>query len=86
MLYTYSIVTVPVLYTYSIVTCTCAIYIQYSYLRGEHGNVVELSAPSLLYRNGEKEAAGISGEDRLLVLQERREHPSPPSSLRLGTP
>lgn len=39
------------------------------HLRGEHGDVVELSTPPLLDRDGQEEAAAVFGEHRLLVLQ-----------------
>lgn len=39
------------------------------HLRGEHGDVMELSPTPLLDRHGQEESVAVSGEDRLLVLQ-----------------
>lgn len=40
------------------------------HLRGEHGDVVELSTPPLFDRHRQEESAGVFGEHRFLVLED----------------
>lgn len=51
--------------------------LEYLYLRGEHGDVVKVSTSSLLHRDRQEEAAGVSWEERFLVLKQRTSSGTP---------
>lgn len=48
-----------------------------AHLRGEHGDVVKLSTPSLFDRHRQEESAAIFGEHRFLVLEDTQRQKAP---------